>query len=349
MKRYFLLLLILVFGISGCNLTGTGSGKKVGGVLKSADSGITWMLKNKVSEKSSINAVDVLDVAIDPVDTDKIYLGTRDKGIAFSKDGAESWEKMKFPGNRVYGIAINYVKPSNIYASGIEGGRAKVFKTDNYGEEWKEVYNEPADGTVITSLAMDKNNPTVVYIGTSEGVIVKTIDGGETWRNLYSAGGAVTKILFGGGSDSNIYFMVSKKTPIVSNGDGSNFRDIGAKMSTPKTRLNEVFSLAVANGDGGALYIGTNKGMFRSFDGGENLEEVNVIASSKEFPIRSIAINPNNSQEIIYSAAQAVYKSENGGKNWSTFQLNTGKLISEILYNPKDVSIIYAGLREFNQ
>lgn len=349
MKKYSLLLLVLVFGVSGCSLINTGSSKKVGGILKSSDSGITWMLKNKVSEKTTINAVDVLDVTIDPVDTDKIYLGTRDKGIAFSKDGAESWEKMKFPGNKVYGIAINYTKPSNIFASGVQGGRAKVFKTDNYGEEWREVYTEPADGTVITSLTMDKNNPSIVYLGTSAGVIVKTIDGGGTWKNLYSAGSAVTKIIFGGGSDSNIYFMVNKKIPMVSNGDGSNFRNIGAKLEDPKARIKEVFSIAVVNNDMGGLYIGTNNGMFRSFDGGETLEEVNVIASSKEFPIRSIAINPNNSQEIIYSAAQAVYKSENGGKNWSTFQLNTGKLISEILYNPKDVSIIYAGLREFNQ
>lgn len=349
MRKYFFVAFLLVFILSGCSLVNTGSSKKTGGVLKSIDSGITWQLKNKVSEKQTINSVDVLDMVIDPVDTDKIYLGTRDKGIAFSKDGAESWEKMKFPGNKVYGIAINYSKPSNIYATAVAGGRGKVFKTDNYGEEWKEVYTEPADGTVITSLTMDKNNPTTVYIGTSNGVIIKTIDGGETWRNLYSAGGAVTKILFGGGNDGRIYFMVNQKQVVVSDGNGDNFRIIGGKLKNEKAKMGIVYSIAVVNNDSGGLYIGTDKGMFRSFDGGDTLEEVDVIASSKEFPIRSVAINPRNSQEIVYSAAQAIYKSENGGKNWSTYQLNTGKLISEILFNPSDMSVIYAGLREFNK
>jgi len=346
MRKYFLVVFLFVFILSGCSLVGTSSSKKTGGVLRSNDTGITWQLKNKVSEKQTIGSVDVLDMVIDPVDTDKIYLGTKDKGIAISKDGAESWEKMKFPGNKVYGIAINPSKPSNIF---VAGGRGKVFKTDNYGGDWKEVYTEPADGTVITSLTMDSHNPSTVYIGTSNGVVIKTIDAGETWRNLYSAGGAVTKILFGGGSDGRIYFMVNKKQVMVSDGNGDNFRIIGGKFKNEKSKIGEVFSIAVVNNDSGGLYIGTNNGMFRSFDGGDTLEEVDVIASSKEFPIRSVVINPRNSQEIIYSAAQAIYKSENGGKNWSTYQLNTGKLISKILYNPSDMSIVYAGLREFNK
>jgi photosystem II stability/assembly factor-like uncharacterized protein len=349
MSKYLLSVFLLVFVLSGCSLINTGSSKKVGGVLKSSDAGMTWQLKNKVTEKQTINGIDVLSMTMDPVDTDRIYLGTKDKGIVFSKDGSESWEKMKFPGNKVYGMAINHFKPGNMYASCVMGGRGKVYRTDNYGEEWREVYTEPADGTVITSLAMDKNNPMIVYIGTSDGVIVKTIDGGETWRNLYSAGGAVTEIVFGGGFDSRIYFMVDKKQVMVSDGNGDNFKIIGGKITNEKAKMGEVFSIAVVKNDNGGLYIGTNKGMFRSFDGGDTLEEVDVIASSKEFPIRAIIINPKNSQEIIYSAAQAIYKSENGGKNWSTYQLKTGKLISEILFNPSDVSKVYAGLREFNK
>ena len=350
MKKYFLTGISIFFAlvISGCSLTGTDSSKKTGGVLKSGDSGTTWNLKNKVNEKTTINKVDVLDMAIDPVDNDIIYLGTKDKGVAVSKDGAESWEKLKFPGNKVYGVAINHFKPGNVYATGVTGGRGKVFRTDNYGQDWKEIYTEPADGTVVTSLALDKNNPAILYLGTSKGVIVKTVDGGSTWRNLYSAPDAITKIIFGGGTDSHIYFLANKKGVIVSDMNRDDFKSIGAKLLDEKSKMGVIYSIAVNDNDAGGLYIGTDNGLFRSFDAGETLEEVNVIASSKEFPIRSIAVNPKNSQEIIYSAAQAIYKSTNGGKNWSTYQLNTGKLISEILFNPSDVNMVYAGLRDFN-
>jgi len=342
------LIFFFAFFFSGCSLGGSQSSGKVGGVLKSTDSGSNWELKNKVSEKVTLDKVDVFSMVIDPVDTTRIYLGTRDKGVVFSKDEAESWEKMKFPGNKVYGIAINHFKPGNIYATGVKNNRGKVYRTDNYGEDWREIYTEPASGTVVTSLALDKSNAGTVYLGTSGGVVIKTVDGGVSWRNLYTAADAVTKILFGGGTDNHIYFMINKKSVAVSDIDGSNFRLIGAKLSDENSKMGDIYSIAVSENDLGSLYIGTDSGLFRSFDAGENLEEVQIIASSKEFPIRSIAVNPRNSQELIYSAAQAIYKSTNGGKNWSTYQLDTGSLISQILFDPDEVNTVYAGLRDFN-
>jgi len=210
MKKYSLIVVLLsiVFAVSGCTVlnTSVGGNKKTGGVLRSADAGIGWEIKNKVNEKQTITGVDVLTMAIDPIDTQRIYLGTAENGIALSKDGAESWEKLKFPGNKIYGIAINYHSSSNIYALGVTGKRAKVYRTDNYGQDWKEIYTEPADGTVIISMVMDKNNPSILYLGTSGGVIIKTVDGGETWRNIYLATGPVSQILLGGGRDNHIYF-----------------------------------------------------------------------------------------------------------------------------------------------
>lgn len=351
MENYFryLAVFFLVLILSGCSIgVGGGSSSEIGGMLVSKNSGVEWELKNRVDEKQNISKVDVLTVAIDPVDNDKIYLGTKDKGVVVSKDGAESWEKIKFPANKVYGIAVNYFKSSDIYALGVHGERGKAYKTEDYGETWKEIYTEPADGTVLISLAMDKNNPMVLYIGTSEGVIMKTIDGGETWRSLYTASSPVTKIVFGGGTDRHIYFLGQEDQVLASDINGDNFRVISGIVADGENgKVGKIYSLAVSESDSGALYVGTDNGMFRSYNAGENLEEVPVLATSKGFPIRSIAINPKNSQEIVYSAAQAIYKSTDAGKNWSTYQLNTGKLISEIVFKPSDVNIIYAGLRSF--
>jgi hypothetical protein len=74
---------------------------------------------------------------------------------------------------------------------------------------------------------------------------------------------------------------------------------------------------------------------------------VNIIESSKAFPVRAIAINPQNSKEIIYSSAKALYKSVDGGVTWATFQLDTTKEISVLLYDPTNAAKIYGGLRSF--
>ncbi len=349
MKKYgqFCVLLLGVAILSGCSLTGSSTAGEIGGILKSADSGVSWDLKNQVNDKQNISKVDIFDIAIDPVDNKRIYLGTRDKGVVVSKNGAESWEKLKFPASKVYGVAVNYFKPSNVVALGVYGKRGKVYKTDNYGEDWQEIYTEPADGTVIVSLAMDRKNPMILYIGTSEGAILRTVDGGDTWRSVYKATGPVTKILFGGGLDSHIYFLVHENDILSSDINGDNFKVIEGKLADIKNKMGKAYSIAVSQGDRNGIFIGTDSGIFRSYDAGENIEEIGVLDTSKGFPIRSVAINPRNSREIIYSAAQAIYKSVDGGGNWSTYQLNTGKLISGIVYNPSDVNVVYSGLRNF--
>lgn len=350
MKKYLqgLIGFSLMIILSGCSISGNSSSGEIGGVLATKDSGIKWELKNRVTDKQNISKVDVLDLVIDPVDNNRIYLGTKDKGVVVSRDGAENWEKLKFPANKVYGIAINYFKPSDIYALGVSGGRGKVYKSEDYGVEWKEIYTEPADGTVVISLTMDKNTPETLYIGTSQGVILKTVDGGETWRSLYTAAGPVSKILFGGGTDSSIYYLIQEQQVLVSDINGNNFRVINSDIAGKDSeKIGKIYSIAVSESDNGNLFIGTDNGILKSNNAGLNFERINILATATGFPIRSIAINPKNSQEIFYSAAQAIYKSLDGGKNWSTYQLDTGRLISKIVFEPSDVNIIYAGLRSF--
>ena len=98
----------------------------------------------------------------------------------------------------------------------------------------------------------------------------------------------------------------------------------------------------------GVIYVGTEKeGLWRTGDGGDAWEQLNVLASSKQYPIRAVAVNPFDSNEIMYSGAQAVYKSLNRGVEWSTYQLNTASVVGSILYDPTNRNVIYLGFRSF--
>ncbi len=348
--RKYLLGVFLVFGsmfLSGCSLLNTTTSKSIGGILKTEDAGTNWEFKNKVDDKKNISGIDVLQMVIDPVDTSRLYLGTRKKGIVFSTDGAESWKKMKFPANNVYGIEINRFRPGTVYASGVYKKRGKIFKSENYGTDWKEIYTEPADGTTITALALSDNNPNVLYAGTGEGAILKTVDAGKTWRKLYNAKAIISQILFDKITDETVYFVGYRKNLLVTKDGGSNFQISREGQANGISGNSLVFSVAGASD--GNIYVGTNNGLFKSSNQGETFEKINILSDSKKFPIRSIVVNPKNPQEMLYGAAQAIYKSVDGGKHWSTFQLDTEKVAGNILFNPSDVSIIYAGLRSFNK
>ena len=294
-------------------------------------------------------------MAVDPINPDVVYLGSKDNGIFVSDDGGNDWDKiMEFLPTKTYGIAINPFESQTIYATGVLGKRGKIFRTDDGGKSWLEIYSEPADGTIVISLAINKTNPQVVFAGTSGGMIIKTSDGGSTWENSYTGKSPITKIVFDEINENVIYFLAFKEGVLTTKNEGNDFEFIKIDDNNKEERKKRenfspstIQSIVADPGNEGVAYFGTEKGMFRFSNFGNNIEEVEIIGSSKEFPIYAIAVNPKNSSEIVYAAAQAIYKTTDGGKQWSVFQLDTKKNVSILKYNGGQPSKIYAGLREY--
>lgn len=335
--------------LSGCSLSGVVPAKNTmadATVIKSEDGGAAWNPKTKIDGKKTIAGVDVLSMAIKPDDPNIIYIGTAANAMFVTKDGAETWKQVPFA-NKVYGLVFDPHSPDIMYASGVLNGRAKIYKRLQEDQEWKEVYTEPADGTVISSLAIDKTNPQILFAGTSAGVIIKTMDGGQTWKNLkiVDNNSPIISIGFDSANSAHVFFGVFQIGVLETNDGGKNIEDITKNADTDSSDTSSVYTLATDPFLGGVAYIGTGGGVFRRV--GDKWKALNIIESSKAFPIRAIAINPKNSREILYSSAKAIYKSVDSGATWSTFQLNTSKEISVLRYDETDTAKIYAGLRSF--
>jgi photosystem II stability/assembly factor-like uncharacterized protein len=356
MKNYMkiIFLIVVVFTLSGCSFNLAGIKKTAtGGFLVNIDGGNNWVAKNYYDEKTNISGVDILTMAVDPVNSNTVYLGSVDNGIFSSNDGGGKWTKnAEFLATKVYGIAINHQQPETIYATGVLGKRGKIFRTDDQGVSWREIYSEPADGTLVISLAISKVDPQIVYAGTSKGTIVKTYDGGNTWKDFYAETSPITKIVIDEKNENAVYFLVLGDGVLVTKDNGSSFAFLGKNKNKDEKDVvkfpsSAVKSIIVDPNNTGVAYIGTSEGMFKSSNFGDNITEVNIIGSSKKFPIYAVAVNPNNSNEIVYAAAQAIYMTNDGGTQWSVFQLDTKKSISALKYNINDSSKIYAGLRDF--
>ncbi|EKE11867.1 MAG: hypothetical protein ACD_15C00010G0001 [uncultured bacterium] len=345
-------LIASVFFLSGCG-SGTDISSKPTVVdlmpkatfLKTADSGIVWEPKMKVDDEKSIASINVLSVAVDPFDGDTVYLGSEKDGIFISWDGAETWSRIKFP-EKVYGLVLDHLTKDVIYASGVYNGRGKIFKRIGEDGEWKEIYTEPADGTVISALAMDKFDANVIYAATSEGVIFKTTDGGGTWNNLYKAEAPVTAIAFDSLNHGTVYFVALQRALLKTTDGGVRMEDVTGNISGMDGN-QKIFSVVADPRLSGSLYVGMGNGIAESTDGGNSWTNLNTLGSSRNFPIRVLTINPRNSNEIMYVSGKAIYKSIDGGMQWSTFQLDTSKDVSGMVYNKNNPSIIYAGLRNF--
>jgi len=349
--------------LSGCSLTlpgsipGTSLGQ--GSIWKSTDSGTTYEPKADIDAQKKISAADVVSFVFHPDDDQTIYIGTLGSGLFKTTDGAEHWVPITFPPIKNYGLAIDQKNGSRLFASGVLGTIAKIYRTEDGGDNWKEIYTEPGKGTVITSLVSHPDDPDILYAGTSAGVIIKSVDGGGTWKNLALVKGPVTKIALQRGEKERVALLILNQGVITSTNGGTTWNDLtkiaGASSASnqnsvvdaPETTPQGIISLAGDPTDANVFYIGSTTGLFKSTDSGKTWTTLPIIESSKNLPIRAIAINPNNSLEISYAAGQAFYKSLDGGTHWATTQLEIDRGVSTLQYSKSQPGVLYFTLRKY--
>lgn len=404
MKKRFFGAIVGALFLSGCSLggvtvpqTGNQDGTtsletgafatkaEPGSLWKTGDGGKTFVVKSKVDEKQSITKADILSIAYHPQKPQIIYVGSVENGIFKTENGGEEWKPIPFPPKRIYSFILDKNDPDNrMYASGVVGDWGKLFRTDDGGMTWNDVYTEPGQKTLITAISQHSRDRNVIFAGTDTGTAVKSTDGGDTWKNVGNKiDGIVADIAFDSTKNLSTYLIVFGQKLYYSSDGGIQWKDWEEEKQKEVTALydratkastqgntNEaqrlqkqaqnlsernqknkmpagIVSLASDPNRTSVVYVGTNAGFFRSTDFGKYWDEINIIESAKKFSIRSIAINPKDSNEIVFVAGKAFYKSVNEGATWRTTGLNVDRGASFVTYDPFDPKYLFIGLRNF--
>lgn len=354
MKTYTktLFFAISVLFLSACSL---GSGND-GGVYRSDDGGKTFSPKNQAENNKTIDAVDVLSLAINSQNSREIYLGTKASGIFKSGDSGELWRQLKVADvtpAKVYSMVVDQFDPGIIYATAILGNRGKIMKSADGGENWKEIYTEPADGSLVLSLALNPKNSRNIFAGTDQGQILSSEDGGETWRSVFwtKEKKAVYKIAYDNFDLNVIYFVIFQSGVLRTLDGGASFEELKQKanlagFSEMGESLQDPVSIKTDPTRADWVYIGTSDGLLRSKDKGDSWEIVKTLNRAEEFDIRSVDVNPTNSDEIVCTAAQTFYKSNDGGVNWFPIQSKSNRALEIVKYDPQNPAIIFVGLNK---
>jgi photosystem II stability/assembly factor-like uncharacterized protein len=284
-----------------------------------------------------------------------MFVGTKESGMFSTDNSGDVWKKVSYPLTRIYGLVIDSANSQHVFATGEWQGRGKIYHSEDDGNNWNELYTEPANGTVITTLAQNPFNPQVLYAGTSTGTIIRTNDGGSTWKNIVFApsmnGKLIRNIVFDAHQGNLIYMLVDGKGVFVSDGDKiitepSSAIAAGTIVNGATASATGIVSLALDANRGGVLYAGASKGLFRSSDFGKTWESLNIIESSKKFPIVAVAVNPKNSDEITYVSALTLYKSTDRGVSWSTQPIVSDKSANLLRYDSYNPAILYIGFKK---
>ena len=150
------------------------------GVFKSTDRGNNWTQIN-----NGLNSLETNVLAVDPNDSDVLYLGTDDDGIYKSINGGENWEKLIPSASFGVGdIVIDPQNSNNVYIGTVDYFRLSesrgvlgdfgVYKSTDGGTTWEE-FNSGLNHLGIFSLELSEENR-ILYAGTRAG--------GVYWINL---------------------------------------------------------------------------------------------------------------------------------------------------------------------
>ncbi len=237
-------------------------------------------------------------------------------------------------------LIVHPTQPSTIYAGTMSG----VFKSTNGGSTWTAINNGLLDTRVIT-LLMDPTNPSIFYAATqgftANRGVYKSIDGGTTWNLRKNGIGPADNMI------SLAIDPVSPNTLYLGTTTGS---DIGGKVfKTTDGADNWVpagavpppsfWSIAVDPLNHttvyGASFFNTAS-IFRSVDSGATWNPI----GAGQIPGfgRFVAVSPHT-PGLLYAhvSSQGIYKSTNGGDNWSQVTTKSGS----IAFDPVSPSTVY--------
>jgi len=286
-------------------------GGSTGGVLKTTDGGTTW-----TNLFGDIPVVSIGDIAINPTNTDILYVGTGEansssfsfwgNGIYKSLDAGQTWQHIGLESSAYIGrIIVDYSNEERVFVAACGylfsyNDQRGVYRSIDGGSTWDRVLYL-TDSTAAIDLVQHPTDPDILYaamwertrgleyrnsFGATSG-IWKTTDGGDTWTEL-------TNGLMAGEDVGRIGLTICQSHPEV----------LYAVYDLPDYEV-AVFKTS----DGGDSWTRTNDGTLYG------------MMSNFGWYFGQIRVDPNDPQHVFVMGVP-LYGSSDGGASWYEAAIN---------------------------
>ena len=273
------------------------------GLYKSNDGGNNW---EKIGFEKSER---IANIIVNPTNSKEIIVGvlgalwsdSEERGVYKTTDGGVTWKKILYV-NQSTGcadLAINPKDPNIIYASMWEfrrtgwsfnsgGDNSALYKSIDGGENWEKIHNGFPEGKLgRLAIAVANSNPEVMYTvieaeKNEKKGLYKSTDGGASWKQMNNDFGITVRPFYFSRiavdpKDENIIIKGGLSGSISKDG-GKTFKDLGFMHSD----IHDVI-FDINNSD--ILYVGTDGGVYRSWNKGTTMEIVENLPLSQFYHI----------------------------------------------------------------
>ena len=195
--------------------------------------------------------------------------------IVKTTDGWKTSSQLSIPGfssNWEVPMAIHPTNPKIIFFAG-----NKLMKSSDRGKTWKSLYNTPVidefEGfqvfDYIMELTISPLNGDIMFIALNSGKLLRTTNGGETWKTLTNIdvkGGRITGVAINSHNPNILYVTLAgfeKKKKVFSSQDGGKaWKNISYNL--PNIPVNDI---AYVTGSYDDLYVATDLGVYHKSKG----------------------------------------------------------------------------------
>jgi photosystem II stability/assembly factor-like uncharacterized protein len=175
------------------------------------------------------------------------------------------------------------------------------------------------DNGLVSSIAIHPNDENIIYVGTAGGGVWRTSNGGANWTPIF---------------DRQISLGVGEPGAIAIDPNNTSTIYVGTSGRITPQRQAGLFKST----DGGASCIRLGSG-YPAGNTGNASQFVNQF-------INVIIVDPANSQILYLSSTSGVFRSTDGGQNWTLGAGSAGDARSLVLdtTSPANARILYAGV-----
>jgi photosystem II stability/assembly factor-like uncharacterized protein len=293
--------------------------------------------------------LEINSIAVHPQAPNRVFIATNNYGVMVSNDGGRNFAQTneKFTSRFTYTVTIDNERPNRMYATthNTTTGGGFVFISNDGGVTWQSGKNMDVTRISPFSLIQDRVNTNTMYLATNVGMFT-SIDRGNTWKQITVPKPPVkTKKSTAKGKSSKAVAGKSKtvaKAPVTKTAPVAD-----TTLDAPKLIpvLAEKIKVLSYSEDGkNAIYAGTDKGLYRTYDITKGWEKIS-LGNGFDENIFVVYSTPQQPETIwVGTSVSGVIVSNDNGKTWSKINgIPDAVPVSSIMVDPKRPNYVYVG------
>jgi photosystem II stability/assembly factor-like uncharacterized protein len=276
------------------------------GVLKSTDGGQSWIETGFPARDASSLRTAHLVMA-----DDGTLFGSSGTALARSSDGGETWSYLEgVPlGFEIasLGVSPNFAADGIVLVGGTYNTN-QILRSADGGATWETVFDADslelkyASDLVAIAFSSGFAADERVYAWLQDGGLLRSDDAGLSW-SLVAARDDYAQTMASAPSEDRLYVGALYGHLLVSEDGGQSWLDLGQNI--PGDRI---WSESLAFGPGESLFLATDKGVYRSLDGGDTW-----TPSSAGLPLRPDGEGAQGVRALAYQSGRLYAALADGG------------------------------------